>query len=59
MWYDTKCCYCGCDIRVYIHPKFVRLNRRVLLGNACNDCIPENSAARNGIDESAYPIMKR
>lgn len=53
-WYKTKCCYCGARIEVKIKSNIYRLNPDVLRGNACSLCIPIDSCARNGIDESSF-----
>ncbi len=50
MYLRTKCAYCGKTIWVSIpNGKTANIN-----SCTCNDCIPENSPARNGIEESIY-----
>ncbi len=46
---QTKCVYCGKTIYVSVPDKSVNID-----ACTCNDCIPENSPARNGIEESIY-----
>ncbi len=46
---QTKCAYCGKTIYVSVPNKTANIN-----ACTCNDCIPENSPARNGIEESIY-----
>lgn len=45
----TRCCYCGKEIGVSVPNRNIKIQ-----SCSCNDCIPENSSARNGIDESIY-----
>lgn len=55
-----KCTYCGKDIIVNIPKKDLDNNDfDVTLGNSCNNCIPENSPARDGINESIYTEVKK
>lgn len=56
-WYKTNCHYCGKKIMVKIKSKLINNNPDLLLGNACCKCIPQNSPARNGIDESSFETM--
>ena len=50
-----KCEYCKKDIVVEVPEQDALSNDfDCTLGNSCNDCIPENSAARDGINESIY-----
>ena len=53
----TKCIYCGKTIQVDIPenaiPKGYSKDNDCL-GCSCNQCVPENSAARDGINESIY-----
>lgn len=58
MWWKTKCCYCGKKIKVNIPLRLVLRNRYNLRGNACYICVPENSIARNGIDECAWEVKE-
>lgn len=57
-WWKTTCCYCGRLIEVKMPVDLVRKNRCMLDGNACFHCIPKDSVARNGIDESAYETLE-
>lgn len=53
----TKCCYCGKEIGVGVPDRHIEV-----YSCSCNDCVPEHSSARNGIDESLYtehPIAYR
>lgn len=53
----TKCCYCEKEIGIGVPNKYINVH-----GCSCNDCVPEHSLARNGIDESLYiehPIAYR
>jgi len=43
-----KCQHCGKDIFIDVP------NNNYILNNSCNDCILENSAARDGINKSIY-----
>lgn len=45
----TRCCYCGTKIFISVP----NLNTEIQ-GCSCNDCVPEDSSARNGIDEGLY-----
>ena len=55
-WWRTKCCYCDKPIEVCIPIGTVLRNKRVLQSNACYQCVPETSMARNGLDESAWKV---
>lgn len=44
-----RCCYCRTKIFISVP----NLNTK-MQGCSCNDCVPEDSSARNGIDESLY-----
>ena len=51
------CCYCGKEIGIGVPDKHTEID-----SCSCNDCVPEHSSARNGIDESIYtehPIAYR
>lgn len=53
----TNCCHCGAEIGVGVPNRYVEVD-----GCSCNDCVPEDSPARNGIEESLYtehPITYR
>lgn len=53
----TKYCYCGKEIGIGVPDEHTEIH-----GCSCNDCVPECSSARNGIDESLYtehPIAYR
>lgn len=54
----TSCHYCGKPITVAIPIRLYRKNPDLALGNACYTCVPEKSAARNGIDESAFDVIE-
>lgn len=45
----TRCCQCGKNIVVHA-PKSLNMTD----GFTCNNCVPVNSAARDGINESPY-----
>ncbi len=45
----TICYYCG--KRIFVEVPSINANTD---GCTCNDCVPETSRARNGIDESTY-----
>lgn len=45
----ARCCYCGKEISISVPNRNTEVN-----GCSCNDCVPEDSSARNGIDESLY-----
>jgi hypothetical protein len=54
-----KCEYCKKDIRVDVPAKdYYNSDFDCSLGNACNNCIPENSCARDGMVESTYTETK-
>jgi len=57
MWRSTKCSYCGRRIQVNI-PELYRNSIKSLNGYACYRCVPADSGARNGIDESALPVRE-
>lgn len=50
---NVKCQYCGKEIVVDV-PDDVNKTNPNLSGFSCNECVPENSAARDGINESIY-----
>lgn len=50
----TNCYYCGKDIKVLMPRKVYKEHPELLHGCSCNRCVPENSAARDGINESIY-----
>ena len=55
MQVKCKCQYCKKDIIVEVPKENVLSNDfGCTLGNSCNDCIPNFSAARDGINESTY-----
>lgn len=54
---NVKCQYCGKEIVVEI-PEEVNKKNPELSGFSCNNCIPENSPARDGINESIYVEAK-
>lgn len=54
MTIKTKCCYCGKEILVSIPTEDYKNNPNLGKSCSCNNCIPENSAARDGINESIY-----
>lgn len=49
---NLKCCYCNKDIVIEIPEKRKDLITYNIF--SCNNCIPEYSRARNGIDEVPY-----
>lgn len=49
----TICNYCG--KRIFVEVPSINANTT---GCTCNDCVPETSRARNGIDESTYTEPK-
>lgn len=51
------CQYCNKNIVVEI-PDDVNKKNPNLSGFSCNECVPENSAARDGINESIYTEAK-
>lgn len=53
-WYKTECCYCGRPIKVRIRKDLYFSNPDLLLGNACTKCVPAESPARDGCNESAF-----
>lgn len=53
----VNCQYCGKEIVVEI-PDEVNKKNPQLCGFSCNDCVPENSPARDGINESVYTEVK-
>lgn len=55
----TKCQYCGKEIKVNIPKDVLKRIGVDNLGCACNTCIPPNSAARDGINESIYTEAKK
>ena len=54
---NVSCQYCKKEILVEIPDKIVKLNPN-LKGFSCNQCVPENSPARDGINESIYVEAK-
>jgi hypothetical protein len=54
------CQHCNKEIVVNV-PKedYIKDKERCSTGNSCNSCIPENSAARDGINESIYTEVKK
>lgn len=55
-----KCQYCNKDIVVEAPKSDIENNYfDCTVGNSCNECIPENSAARDGINESTYTEVKK
>lgn len=50
----TNCYYCGKGIKVLMPRKVYKEHPELLNGCSCNRCVPENSAARDGINESIY-----
>lgn len=55
-----KCEYCGKSIIIEVpRDDYNNSDFDCTLGNSCNNCIPENSAARDGINESIYTEVKR
>lgn len=57
MWRSTHCCYCGRRIQVNV-PELYRRSDSILNGQSCYRCVSEDSAARNGIDESALQVRE-
>ena len=55
----TRCCHCGKEITVLIPKNIYAKMPHVAYGCSCNACVPEYSAARNGIEESEYVEYKR
>lgn len=53
----VKCQYCNKEIIVEIPRKVVEKNPNIKRFS-CNKCVPENSAARDGINESIYVEAK-
>lgn len=49
---EVECTYCGKNITVSIPLSYRRKGTNWKSGHSCNECIPENSNSRNGIDES-------
>lgn len=47
----TKCHICGNEIFMQVPKTVAEYNRHSF---SCNDCIPTDSAFRNGIEESMY-----
>lgn len=54
----TNCCHCKKDIMVDIPKNIYEANRNILQSCSCNECVSENSPARDGINESIYPEKK-
>lgn len=54
----TKCQYCGKEIKLNIPKEVLEKIGIENLGCSCNMCIPANSAARDGINESIYTEAK-
>ena len=50
----TNCYYCGKGIKVLMPRKVYKEHPEFLNGCSCNRCVPKNSAARDGINESIY-----
>lgn len=50
---ETKCIYCGKSIIVEVPNMKANVD-----GCSCNHCVPENSPARDGINESIYTECK-
>lgn len=50
----VKCCSCGKKIVVDVPRHIVKSQPRVKDALTCNECVPENSPARDGINESIY-----
>ncbi len=55
--FKTKCCYCNKEINIYIPEKNKQLRNHGAF--SCNDCVSENSAARDGINESVFVEVKQ
>jgi len=55
--YFTHCSYCGKRIIVNIPLKYERFKTEGYL--SCNNCVDENSPARNGIDESTFTDISK
>lgn len=50
-----KCKYCGKEIIIEVPEKHVLSDYYgCKMGNSCNNCVPENSCMRDGINESIY-----
>ena len=49
-----ECANCGKSITVRMPQKAYDENFRIALNCTCNDCVPKNSPARDGIHESIY-----
>lgn len=58
MMVQTRCHWCGKNITVEIPTHLYKRNPDLALGNACYKCVPENSSARNGIDESVFDVIQ-
>jgi hypothetical protein len=60
MQVKCKCEYCHKEIVVEV-PEVDYYNNDFdcKLGNSCSSCIPEDSAARDGINESIYKEVKQ
>lgn len=54
-----NCCMCNKSIIVSIPKKIYMNNINILNTITCNECIPENSTARDGINESIFTEVKR
>lgn len=50
--FHTKCRDCGEQIILDIPKKYQHLRNSNIF--TCNNCVPENSSARNNIDESTF-----
>ena len=57
MWITTICCHCERPIKVNVPEYLMKRNPHYFMGNSCTDCIPENSPARNGIEESNFDTI--
>jgi len=55
---QCSCCQCGDEVIIDIPKNIYEKNPTIINGITCNDCIPENSAARDGINESIYTSIK-
>lgn len=52
----TNCNYCGKQIIVDIPEKYKHWKNHGSF--SCNDCVPENSSARNNFDESVFTDIR-
>lgn len=56
---NCKCHDCGKQIIINIPKSIYQIDNNIINTFTCNKCIPENSPARDGINESIYTEAKR